>query len=578
MDNARDKIIMVDDDIINLTVGKNSLSEDYDVFTVPSGKKLFELLEKVTPSLILLDIEMPEMDGFEIIRELKKSSRTTYIPVIFLTAVIDPEIEVKGLSLGAVDYITKPFSHELLNKRVNLHILFEKQKKELLTYNLDLEGEVSKKTKAVFELQNAILQTVAELVECRDSVTGGHIERTQRYLRMLVDFLIEHGIYTELLNSWDLSLFILSSQLHDVGKISIKDSILMKPGELTAEEYEEMKKHTLFGVEIIRNIEDKTEENEFLSYAEILAGSHHEKWDGSGYPFGLKDSEIPLHGRLMAIVDVYDALTNDRPYKRAFTHEEAVGIIKEGFGTHFDPEICEVFLEHEKEFNAPIPGYETEGAAFDKFTETERLFPTIKMVANIVDARGGTNGGRAEAIQRYLKTFVEALLESERYADEVKSWDIDLFLISAQLYDVGKIAVHSDILNKDGELTDQEFEDVKNHADFGVKVVREIKERVDNSGLLQHAEALAGSHHEKWDGSGYPQGLKGNGIPLQGRIMAIVDVYEALVNDRPHRVKKPHAEAVEIIRSGSGTHFDPGLVSIFLEHNMEFMDSNERRS
>jgi len=350
MKSRKEIIIIVDDNITNLTVAKNNLINKYDVFAVPSGRKLFKLLEKVTPSLILLNIEMSEMNGYEIIKILKKSVKTTHIPVIFLRSKTDPESEIKGLSYGACDYVTKPFSQELLIKRIDLHILSEKQKKELLNYNLHLEEEVSKKTKNVFELENAILKIVAELVECRDRITGGHIDRTQNYLSMLVDFLLEHHVYTEELNLWDTNLFIMSSQLHDVGKISIKDDILMKPGNLTNEEFEEMKKHTIYGMEIIRGIEINTTENAFLKYAEILAGSHHEKWNGSGYPYGLKGSEIPLHGRLMAIVDVYDALTNDRPYKKAFTHWAAIEVIKNGVGTHFDPLIGEVFLMHEKEF------------------------------------------------------------------------------------------------------------------------------------------------------------------------------------------------------------------------------------
>jgi len=343
-------IIIVDDDITNLTVARNNLAEKYNVFTAPSGEKLFKLLEKVTPALILLDIEMPVMNGYKILEKLQENAATANIPVIFLTAKIDPENEIEGLRKGAVDYITKPFSRDLLLIRVNSHIIIEKQKKELLRQNVSLESMVNKKTKMVGELQNTVLKTVAELVERRDSVTGGHIERTQYYLRLLTGFLLDHGLYTDELLSWDIGLFIMSSQLHDVGKISIRDEILLKPSKLIAAEFEEMKKHTLYGVDIIKKIEDNTTENDFLHYAEILAGSHHEKWDGTGYPAGLAGDKIPLLGRLMAIVDVYDALTNDRPYKKAFPHEVAIKIIQKGAGTHFDPRIAEVFIKYEKEF------------------------------------------------------------------------------------------------------------------------------------------------------------------------------------------------------------------------------------
>ena len=566
--NGKEIIILVDDDITNLLIGMNSLSDKYNVLTAPSGKKLFVLLEKMQPDLILLDIEMPEMDGYEVIRLLKRSEKTAHIPVLFLTAQIDPESEVKGLNLGAVDYVTKPFSSELLLKRVDLHIQLEKQKKELIRYNVNLENEVTRKTQTVLELQNAILKTVAELVECRDSVTGGHIERTQRYLSLLLGFLLDHGVYTAELLSWDIGLFVMSSQLHDVGKIAIKDDILMKPGKLTAEEFEEMKKHTIFGVDIIRRIEGNTSDNEFLLYAEALAASHHEKWDGTGYPYQLKGSDIPLHGRLMAIVDVYDALTNVRPYKEALTHEESVKIIREENGAHFDPLIGDVFLAHEKEFQ----GGEVEKlhAEAGGRQHSNTLSSTLQVVSNIMDVKSGVDSGHTESMRHYLRTFLNILLCHEEYREEISTWDIDFFLISAQLHDVGKIAINNSILNKAGELTEDEFQNVREHADFGVKVIQQIKDNVDDGSLLHHAEVLAGSHHEKWDGTGYPLGLKGEYIPLQGRIMAIVDVYAALVNDRPHRGRKTHEEAVEIIRDCSGTHFDPDLVEKFMECEEEF--------
>ena len=350
MDNKLKKIIMADDDMTNLNIAKNALIDRYDVFTVPSAKKLFQILEKVTPDLILLDIEMPEMNGYEAIEKLKSSESTSDIPVIFLTGNIDPESELKGLSMGAIDYIAKPFSFPLLSKRVEVHLLVEDQKKELKNYNSNLEIMVEEKTKEVSELQSTLLQTVAELVEYRDNITGGHIERTQEYLRVLVNALQKHGLYSEEISTWDIDLFIMSSQLHDVGKIGIKDHILMKPDRLTKDEMEIMKTHAVLGVEIIRKIEAKTKGNEFLKYAEILAGTHHEKWDGSGYPLGLKGNEIPLQGRLMALVDVYDALTQIRPYKGAASHEEAVDIIKKDMGFQFDPKLDEIFSIHEKEF------------------------------------------------------------------------------------------------------------------------------------------------------------------------------------------------------------------------------------
>jgi len=345
-------VLVVDDEKTNIAALTHILTPEYTVYVSLNGQGAIEAASKFSPDIVLLDILMPGMDGYAVITALKSAEKTQNIPVIFLTAMTAPENEIKGLNLGAVDYIFKPFSRDLLLKRIELHLLLAMQKQELQRYSTDLEKIVAEKTQAVYELQNAILETLAELVEYRDNITGGHIERTQSYLRLLVNYSLQYGIYVEELSSWNIDLFIMSSQLHDVGKISIRDNILLKTEQLTDEELEAMKKHTSFGREIIEKIEKKTKESSFLEYAKILAGSHHEKWDGTGYPLGLKGGNIPLQGRLMTIVDVYDALTNRRHYKEAFSHEAAIEVIKSKSGTYFDPRLCEVFLRHEKEFDA----------------------------------------------------------------------------------------------------------------------------------------------------------------------------------------------------------------------------------
>jgi putative two-component system response regulator len=351
MNSDRKTIFLVDDNLTNLTVGKTALAEHYNVFTLNSGEKLLKMLEKNIPDLILLDVEMPEMSGYDVIKIIKDKEETKHIPVIFLTARDDVEGELEGLSLGAIDYITKPFSPMLLLKRIETHLLIEFQRKELVNYNNNLQEMVEKKTKSVLELQNAILKTVSELVEFRDNITGGHIERTTNYLAVLLDAAQVIGLYEDEIASWDLKLVLQSAQLHDVGKIAVRDSILQKPSKLTNDEFNEMKKHTVFGKEIINKIKKKTSERAFLEHAEIFAATHHEKWDGSGYPKGLKNKDIPLQGRLMAIADVYDALVSDRPYKKAFPHEEAVNIILAGKGTHFEPTLVDLFLKVSDEFN-----------------------------------------------------------------------------------------------------------------------------------------------------------------------------------------------------------------------------------
>jgi putative two-component system response regulator len=360
----RAMVMIVDDNITNLKIAKNTLADTYDVFTVPSAAKMFDLLERNRPALIVLDIVMPEMDGYEAIKILKSDAATRDIPVIFLTGKSDPESELEGLSVGAVDYISKPFAPPLLRKRIELHLMVERQKsrleeqartlesqqRQLRDFNANLQKTVKEKTGKVLELQNAILKTVADLVESRDYITGGHVERTQHGLSVLVSALEDLGLYRDQMEDWDIPLLLQSSQLHDVGKISIADQILKKPGSLTPEEVEEMKKHTTFGVKIIEKIESSTSENDFLMHARIFAGTHHEKWNGSGYPSGLSGENIPLQGRLMAIADVYDALVSIRPYKKASSHEEAVQIILEGKGTHFDPVLTDLFQQVADQF------------------------------------------------------------------------------------------------------------------------------------------------------------------------------------------------------------------------------------
>jgi putative two-component system response regulator len=361
MENEKPLIILVDDNPANLRIGKNVLSEKYAVATAPSAEKLFGLLENNSPAMILLDVDMPEMNGYEAIKVLKSKPQSHDIPVIFVTGRAESDDELAGLSLGAIDYITKPFQPSLLLKRIESHLLVEAQKKklekqaaELQYFNDNLQKMVEEKTASVINMQNALLKTMAELVECRDDITGGHIERTQQGIKILLAGIQKNDLYSEETKNWNVELLLQSSQLHDVGKISIDDSILKKPGKLTDEEFAAMKKHAAFGEKIIEKIETLAKENDFLDYAKIFAASHHEKWDGTGYPNGLKGNNIPLLGRIMAIADVYDALTSVRPYKKAFPHEEAVRIIIEGSGKQFDPALVEIFTQTADQFKGII--------------------------------------------------------------------------------------------------------------------------------------------------------------------------------------------------------------------------------
>jgi len=357
MEKEKALIIMVDDNPANLRIGKNLLGKKFAVATAPSAKKLFNLLEKNIPALILLDVDMPEMDGYETIKILKSKPQYVNIPVVFLTARAEIDAELTGLSLGAVDYIAKPIQPQLLLKRIEVHILveaqrqtLEKQAEELKYFNENLQKMVDEKTSNIMELQNALLSTMAELVEYRDDITGKHIERTQKGIRIIIDEMMKTNVYPEETKDWDIEILVQSCQLHDVGKIFISDNILRKPGKLSFEEFEDMKIHTHIGKQIVEKVEMMTKVNSFLKYAKIFAASHHERWDGTGYPSQLKGEDIPLLGRIMAIADSYDALVSVRPYKKAFTHVETVNIIIEGKGTQFDPTLVDVFIRVENQF------------------------------------------------------------------------------------------------------------------------------------------------------------------------------------------------------------------------------------
>jgi len=356
-EHKRQIIMLVDDNKTNLTMGKSILSEHYDVYPLPSADKLFEFLQRVTPDLILLDIEMPGMNGYEAITLLKADKQQADIPVIFLTAKSSESDEYEGLALGAIDYVTKPFTPALLLKRIENHLLTQKQKARLQDFNDNLLKMVKDKTQQLFDLYSAIMSNMANLVEFRDNFTGGHIRRTQEYLKKLMEQLITDGAYSEELLLWDMNVIMLSSQLHDVGKIVISDTILNKPGKLTPEEFEIMKTHVQKGVDAIERTEQCAYFADFMEHAKLFAGTHHEKWDGSGYPYGLKGLNIPLEGRIMAIADVYDALITVRAYKKAFTAEESAKIILDGAGTHFDPVLVKVFDKLKDDFAATALKY-----------------------------------------------------------------------------------------------------------------------------------------------------------------------------------------------------------------------------
>ena len=331
-------VFVVDDNPTNLTIAENTLVKHYKVVALSSAAQMFKALEKFNPDLILLDIEMPEMSGFEAMKLLKANDSYANIPVIFLTGRTDADSEAYGIELGAVDFILKPFSEPVLLNRIKYHLHID-------TIIRERTVQLIERTKQLVRLQNGIVYIMADLVEKRDRNTGGHIDRTAIYMKLLIDAMLDQHVYADEMRGWNNDLVVSSARLHDVGKIVIPDSILNKPGSLTDEEYEIMKEHTVEGERIIDKATQQTGDTEFLHNAKVIAAYHHERWDGTGYPYQLKRTEIPLQARLMAIGDVYDSLVSERPYKKGFPHEEAVSIIMEGADKHFDPQIAKIFYD-----------------------------------------------------------------------------------------------------------------------------------------------------------------------------------------------------------------------------------------
>lgn len=343
---AKPTLLIVDDTPDNIMLLCSLLSESYKNKVATNGLKALKIASSCPqPDLILLDIMMPKMDGYEVCRRLQGDPRTKHIPVIFLTAKTQEGDEAMGFELGAVDYIIKPISPPILMARVHTHLALREARKVLEWQNTALEEQVERRTRQLVSLQDAIIIALASLAETRDNETGHHIRRTQHYIRALAIQLRRMQRFADYIDDKFLSIIYKTAPLHDIGKVGVPDRILQKPGLLVPEEVEEMRKHTIHGRDTIIAAEKIMDEpEEFLTFAREITYSHHEKWDGSGYPQGLKGGDIPLPARLMALVDVYDALTAKRIYKDALSHEAAVEIIKEGRGTHFDPDMVDAFV------------------------------------------------------------------------------------------------------------------------------------------------------------------------------------------------------------------------------------------
>jgi putative two-component system response regulator len=346
------KVLIVDDTEENVDILVEALGELYDISVAMDGRGALETVSEDHPDIILLDIMMPEMDGYSVCSALKSDPATADIPVVFLTALTELENKTKGFELGAVDYITKPFEVSEIKMRVQTHLFVALSARRLKRQNEILELKVQERTRELSRVQEATIESLAALAEYRDPETGGHIKRTQHYMKALARALKTHPGFKDVLDETTIHYLFLSAPLHDIGKVGVRDGILLKPDSLTDYEMDQMKTHPVLGKNAISVAEKKLEDASFLRYAREIAYCHHERWDGEGYPRGISGTAIPVSARLMSLVDVYDALISRRVYKTPFTHPESVRIIQSGRGTMFDPDIVDAFSEIQEEFRS----------------------------------------------------------------------------------------------------------------------------------------------------------------------------------------------------------------------------------
>ncbi|MGW8392966.1 response regulator [Pseudoduganella sp. HUAS MS19] len=373
---AKKTVLLVDDSPDNLVLMNDLLKDLYKVKVANSGEKALRIATTgQPPDVVLLDVMMPEMDGYEVCRRLKANAATRNIPIIFLTAKSEVEDEKLGLDLGAVDYITKPISPPITLARVRNHLMLKEHADFLRDQNEFLEQEVQERTREVVAIQDVTILAMASMAETRDPETGNHIRRTQFYVKALAERLKEHPRFSAVLSDGYIKLLFKSAPLHDIGKVGIPDRILLKPGRFEPHEFEIMKTHTTLGRAAIEHAERSLgTPMAFLSVAKEIAYSHQEKWDGSGYPEGLAGEAIPVSARLMAVADVYDALISRRVYKDGMPHEKAVQIIIEGKGKHFDPDMIDAFIGLQEEFRAIAARFhDTDHDMAEKKAQMERL-------------------------------------------------------------------------------------------------------------------------------------------------------------------------------------------------------------
>ncbi len=338
MSASKSRLLIVDDTEENLDILVESLAEEYDIHVATNATRALKIIVSEKPDLVLLDIMMPDMDGYELCEIVKSNPKTNDIPIIFVTALSESTDEARGLELGAVDYIVKPFNMDLVKARIRNHLSLKKHSNQL-------EKLVQDRTAELEITQDVTIKSMAILAEYRDNETGKHIQRTQQYTLLLAEQLKAYERFKDYLTDEAVNLLGKSTPLHDIGKVGVQDEVLLKPGLFTEQEFDKMKLHTIYGGEIIKKAQLELGEESFLKMAWEITMTHHEKWDGSGYPRGLRGEEIPISGRIVALADVYDALRSERVYKPEISHERSVEIINDGKNKHFDPDVVDAFIE-----------------------------------------------------------------------------------------------------------------------------------------------------------------------------------------------------------------------------------------
>ena len=360
------RVLVADDDSLNCTLLTVSLEEiGYAVESAGDGRQTLDMLNAKPFDILLLDLLMPEVDGYEVLERVKADSQMRHLPVIVISAAEELDSIVKCIELGAEDYLLKPFNRVMLKARVDasmekkrLRDQEEVYRRQIEEYNLHLERRVQEQVREIASAQLATILALAKLSESRDLETGRHLERVREYCKILLEHLRQRPKYEKQIDPGYIEYLYLASMLHDIGKVGVPDIILLKAGRLTPEEFAVMKTHTRIGADTLKEVNRQVPGNNFIRIGIEVAEGHHERWDGSGYPYGLAGEAIPLPGRVLALADVYDAMTSRRVYKEALSHEQSVAAIREERGKYFDPELVDCFLEAQDEFRAIRARYE----------------------------------------------------------------------------------------------------------------------------------------------------------------------------------------------------------------------------